>query len=83
MRTHALVGAVAVLAGAAVHAGSGVALVDVVLTVAASEAGRAQACERVDAIHARAAIETGAASKNAQVWKTVHGQNRGGKLLTD
>lgn len=37
----ALVGAVTVLAGAAVHAGFGVALIDVMLAVATSEAWRA------------------------------------------
>jgi len=56
----ALVGAVAVLAGASVHAGLGVAFVDVVLAVAAREAGQTAAGEGVDAVHAGAAVEAGA-----------------------
>lgn len=65
LRAGALVGAVAVLAGATVQAGPGVALVDVVLAVAACEAGWTQAGEGVDAIHAGAAIEAGAGGGRA------------------
>ena len=61
MRAGALVGAVAVLAGASVQTGFGVALVDVVLAVAAHEAGGAPTREGVDAVHAGAAVEAGAA----------------------
>lgn len=60
MRAGALVGAVAVLAGAAVQAGFGVALVDVMLTVVPGEARQAQAREGVDAVHTGAAVEAGA-----------------------
>lgn len=62
--TRALVRPVAVLAGAPVEAGLGVALVDVVLAVAAREAGRAEAGERVDAIHAGPTVEAGAGNTN-------------------
>lgn len=61
MWTGALVGAIAVLAGAPVQTGSGVTLVDVVLTVVPGEARRTYACEGVDAVHTRATIEAGAA----------------------
>lgn len=59
----AFVGAVAVLAGAAVQTGFGVTLVDVVLAVAPSEARRTQTCEGVDVVHTGATIEAGAAEK--------------------
>lgn len=62
LRAGALVGAIAVLAGASIHARSGVALVDVMLAVVASEAFRAQASEAVDAIHTCATIKTRALS---------------------
>lgn len=67
MRTAAFVGAVAVLAGAAVHAGFGVALVDVVLAVVPGEARRAQAGEGVDAVHTGAAVKARAAKKDTTV----------------
>lgn len=60
LRAAALVCAVAVLAGATVQAGARVALIDVMLAVAAREARWAQAGKGVDAVHAGAAIETGA-----------------------
>lgn len=63
MRAGTLVGAVAVLAGAAVQTGFGVALVDVVLAVAPGEARRTQTCEGVDAVHTGATVEAGAAEK--------------------
>lgn len=65
LRAGALVGPVAVLAGATVQAGPRVALVDVVLTVAAREARRTQAGEGVDAIHTGAAIKARAAGEQA------------------
>lgn len=58
MRTGALICAIAILARAAVHAGLGVALVDVMLAVAAREAGQAQTAERVDAVHTSTAVKT-------------------------
>lgn len=58
--TGALVRPVAVLTRAPVQARLGVTLVDVVLTVAAREAGQADAGEGVDAIHAGATVEAGA-----------------------
>lgn len=63
MRTGAFVGAVAVLAGASILTGSGVALVDVVLTVAPSEAWWAQTGEGVDPVHTGAAVEARAVGK--------------------
>ena len=60
MLTGALVRPVAVLAGASVDAGFGVALVDVVLAVAPGEARQTQAGEGVDAVHTGAAVEAGA-----------------------
>lgn len=60
LRAGALVGAIAVLAGATMQAGPRVTLVDVVLAVAAREAGRAQAGEGVDAVHTSATVEAGA-----------------------
>lgn len=60
--TGALVRPVAVLTRAPVQAGLGVTLVDVVLTVAAGEAGWTEAGEGVDAIHAGPPIEAGAGS---------------------
>ena len=63
MQAHALVGAVAVLAGAAIQAGLGVTLVDIMLAVTASEAWWAYAGEGVDAVHAGASIEAGAVEK--------------------
>lgn len=60
----ALVRAIAVLAGAAIQAGFGVALIDVVLAVAPGETRRAQTREGVDAVHTGAAVEAGAAEKN-------------------
>ena len=54
---------VAVLAGASVDAGFGVALVDVVLAVAPGEAGQTQAGEGVDAVCTGAAVEAGAVGK--------------------
>lgn len=65
----AFVSAVAVVARAAVLAGFGIALVDVVLAVVARESRRAQAREGVDAIHARAAIEAGAAGRKC--WRSL------------
>lgn len=61
VRAGASVVAVAVVAGAAVLARLGVALVDVVLAVAACESRRAQTRESVDAVHAGATVEAGAA----------------------
>jgi len=58
--TSALVCSVAVLARAPVQARLGVALINVVLAVAAREAGRADAGEGVDAIHAGPTVEAGA-----------------------
>lgn len=58
--TGALVRPVAVLTRAPVQAWLGVTLIDVVLTVAAREAGQAHTGEGVDAIHARPTIEAGA-----------------------
>lgn len=63
MQAGAFVCAVAVVACAAVLAGFGIALVDVVLAVVARESRRAQAREDVDAIHTRAAVEAGAAGR--------------------
>lgn len=74
MRAGALVGAVAVLAGAAIQTRLGVALVDVVLTVAPGEARRAQAGEGVDAIHAGASIKAGATKKEENVHEIHPGQ---------
>lgn len=62
--TGALVRPIAVLTRAPVQAGLGVTLVDVVLTVAAREAGWTEAGEGVDAIHAGPPIEAGAGSTN-------------------
>ena len=61
----ALVGPVAVLAGAAVQAGPRITLVDVVLAVAAREARRTETGEGADAVHAGAAVETGAGGEQA------------------
>lgn len=58
--TGALVCAIAVLTRAPVQARLGVTLVDVVLAVAAREAGQADTGEGVDAIHACATVEAGA-----------------------
>lgn len=65
LRAGALVGAVAVVAGAAVQTGPRVTLVDVVLAVAAREAGWTQAGEGVDAVHAGTAVEAGAGGGQA------------------
>lgn len=65
----AFVSAVAVVARAAVLAGLGIALVDVVLAVVARESRRAQARKGVDAIHARAAVEAGAAGRKC--WRSL------------
>lgn len=62
----ALVSAVAVVARAAVLAGFGIALVDVMLAIVARESRRAQTREGVDAVHAGAAVEAGAAEKMLQ-----------------
>lgn len=59
VRAGALVRAVAIVARAGVQTWLRVALVDVVLTVVASEAGRAQTREGVDAVDAGASIKTG------------------------
>ena len=61
----ALVGTVAVLAGAAVQAGPRVTLVVIVLAVAAGEAGWTQAGEGVDAVHAGTTVEAGAGGGQA------------------
>lgn len=58
--TSALVRPVAVLARAPVQARLGVTLVDVMLAVAAREAGQAHAGEGVDAVHTGPTIEAGA-----------------------
>lgn len=63
MQAGALVSAVAVVACAAVLAGFGITLVDVMLAIVARESRRAQTREGVDAIHAGAAVEAGAAGK--------------------
>lgn len=60
LRTSALVHPVAVLTRAPVQARLGVALVNVMLAVAAREAGWTDAGEGVDAIHAGPTIEAGA-----------------------
>lgn len=60
MQTGALVCAITVLTCAAVQTGFGVALVDVMLAVAASEARRTQTGEGVDAVYASSSIKTGA-----------------------
>ena len=65
LRAGARVGAVAVVAGAAVQAGPRVTLVDVMLAVAAREARWTQAGEGVDAIHAGTAVEAGAGGGQA------------------
>lgn len=70
MRAGAFVGAVAILAGAAVHAGLRVTLVDVMLAIVPGEAWRAQAGEGVDAVHTGAAVEARAARKD------LTGQNK-------
>lgn len=72
LRAGALVCAVAVLTGASIHAGSGVALVDVMLAVVSSEPRWAQAREAVDAIHTCAAIKTRALSTVRCVVLTVN-----------
>lgn len=72
LRAGALVCAIAVLTGASIHAGSGVALVDVMLAVVTSEPHWAQACEAVDAIHACATIKTRALSTVRCVVLTVN-----------
>ena len=59
MGASTLVGAIAVLTGAPIQTGLGVALIDVMLAVAASEAWWAQAGEGVDSIHTCASIEAG------------------------
>lgn len=58
--TGAFVCPVAVLTRAPVQAGLRITLVDVVLAVAAREAGQAHAGEGVDAIHACPTVEAGA-----------------------
>lgn len=63
MGAGALVCAVAVVAGPSIHAGFGVTLIDVVLTVAPCEAGRAQTREGVDAVHTGATVKAGAAGE--------------------
>lgn len=63
----ALVGPVAVLAGAPVQAGFGVALVDVVLAVDTREARRAHAGEGVDSVHTGAAVEAGAVEQRKRL----------------
>lgn len=68
MQAGALVSAVAVVAGAAVLAGFGITLIDVMLAIVASKSRRAQTREGVDAIHASATIETGAAEK---MWANI------------
>lgn len=60
MRTGALVSPVTVEAGAPIEARPRVAFVDVILAVAAGEAGKTQARECIDAIHTGAAVEAGA-----------------------
>lgn len=62
--TSALVRPVAVLTRAPVQAWLGVALVNVMLAVAAREAGRTDAGEGVDAIHAGPTIEAGAGNRD-------------------
>lgn len=75
----ALVRAVRVLAGAPVQTGPRVTLIDVMLAVAAHQACWAQAGESVDAIHARATIEAGAASARKSVTvcasRFIHGDS--------
>lgn len=58
--TGALICPITVKTRAAVEAGLGVTLVDVVLAVAAGEPRQAEAGEGVDAIHTGAAVEAGA-----------------------
>lgn len=72
LRAGALVCAVAVLTGASIHAGSGVALVDVMLAVVSSEPRWTQAREAVDAIHTCATIKTRALSTVRCVVLTVN-----------
>lgn len=60
LRAGALVSPVAVLARPPIQAGPGVTLVDVVLTINAGEARRADTGEGVDAIHTGGPIEAGA-----------------------
>lgn len=63
MQAGALISAVAVVARAAVLAGFGITLVDVMLAIVARESRRAQTREGVDAVHTSAAIEARAAEK--------------------
>lgn len=63
--TGTLVGAIAILAGATMQAGTRVTLVDVVLAVAAREARWTEAGKGVDSIHASATIEAGAGGGRA------------------
>lgn len=53
----AFVGSVAVVAGATIQAGLGVTFVDIMLTVAASEARGANTSEGVDPIHTGTTVE--------------------------
>lgn len=65
VRTGALVGPVAVEAGAPVEARFGVTLVDVMLAVAAGETRQTQAGEGIDAVHTGATVEAGTADTKA------------------
>lgn len=67
MRARAFVRPVTVQASPSVEAGLGVALIDVILAVAASEAGQAEASEHVDSIHTSAAIEARAEGKDGKI----------------
>lgn len=66
MRARALVRPVTVQASPTVEARLGVALVDVILAVAAGEAGQAEASEDVDSVHAGAAVEARAEGGNGK-----------------
>lgn len=59
-RTRALICSVTVETCAAIEAGLGVTLVDVILAVAASESRQTEAGEGVDAVHTGATVEAGA-----------------------
>lgn len=66
MRARALVSPVTVQASPTVETRLGVTLVDVILAVAAGEAGQAEASEDVDSVHAGAAVEARAEGGNGK-----------------
>lgn len=81
-RTRALICSVTVKTCAAIEAGLGVTLVDVILAVAASESRQTEAGEGVDAVHTGATVEAGAeASQDINCHKSFERVERQADLV--